>query len=69
MDDRQDVTVPMPAAMKDEIVDDLEYGDSIAGWIRVAIVERLEREGVDVTDIRAQLGDEGNLNSAAGFAD
>lgn len=44
MENRKDVTVPMPEEMVDEIDDELEYGDSRAGWIRDAIKQRLERE-------------------------
>lgn len=43
MDDRKDVTVPMPGDMVDRIDGQLEYGDSRAGWIREAVEERLER--------------------------
>jgi len=44
MTDRKDVTVPMPGDMVDAIEDQLEYGDSRAGWIREAVEQRLERE-------------------------
>jgi metal-responsive CopG/Arc/MetJ family transcriptional regulator len=44
MENRKDVTVPMPKEMADEIDGELEYGDSRAGWIRDAIRQRLERE-------------------------
>lgn len=46
MDDRKDVTVPMPGAWADAIDDQLEYGDSRSGWIREAIEEKFEREGI-----------------------
>mgnify|MGYP000686307905 CR=1 FL=1 len=42
MEDKQEVTVPMPGSLHDRIVDELEYGDSKAGWIREAIEMRLE---------------------------
>lgn len=45
MEDKHEVTVPMPGELHDEIVDNLEYGDSKAGWIREAIRLRLEHEG------------------------
>lgn len=44
MDDRKDITVPMPGWMVDDIEDQLGYGDSRAGWIREAARQRLERE-------------------------
>lgn len=44
MEDRKDVTVPMPKELVDDIDNELEYGDSRAGWIRDAIRQRLERE-------------------------
>lgn len=44
MDDRKDVTVPMPGDMADQIDEQLDYGDSRAGWIREAVRQRLERE-------------------------
>jgi metal-responsive CopG/Arc/MetJ family transcriptional regulator len=44
MDDRQDITCPMPAWTVEEIDEQLEYGDSRAEWIRAAAIEKLERE-------------------------
>jgi len=44
MENRKDVTVPMPGDMVDEIDDLLGYGDSRAAWIREAVRQRLERE-------------------------
>lgn len=44
MEDKQEVTVPMPGDMEQAIIDELEYGDSKAGWIREAIQMRLEGE-------------------------
>jgi Arc/MetJ-type ribon-helix-helix transcriptional regulator len=44
MENRKDVTVPMPKELKDEIEDRLGYNDSKAEWIREAIRQRLERE-------------------------
>ncbi|MFP8891858.1 hypothetical protein ACLI4U_19110 (plasmid) [Natrialbaceae archaeon A-CW2] len=37
MENRKDVTVPMPKQMKKNIESELEYGDSKAEWIREAI--------------------------------
>lgn len=50
MEDRNDVTVPMPAELDDQIKSQLDYGDSRAEWIREAIRQRLEREGVEVEE-------------------
>ncbi len=44
MENRQDITVPMPGAMKEEITEELEYGDTMAEWIREAIRMRLDAE-------------------------
>ena len=55
MEDRKDVTVPMPSAMVDEVEDNLGYGDSRAEWIREAVRQRLERE---------RNNDEGNQTRA-----
>lgn len=49
MQDRTDVTVPMPSELDDQIKQQLEYGDSRAEWIRRAIRDRLDREGVDLS--------------------
>ncbi len=57
MEDRKDITVPMPQSMVDEIAQELDYGDSRAEWIRQAVREKLERE-------RAEAG-EGNPSPAA----
>jgi len=54
MDDRKDLTVPMEAALNDRIEEQLGYNDSKAAWIREAIRERLEREGVDVSDLSGE---------------
>lgn len=45
-DGRSDVTVPMDPELEDQIEAQLGYGDSKAAWIRQAIYERLEREGI-----------------------
>ena len=53
MKDKQEVTVPMPGSLHDQIVDELEYGDSKAGWIREAIEMRLDESAAaepDCTD-------------------
>lgn len=57
MEDRQDITVPMPAEMVEEIESRLTYGDSRAGWIREACEMRLEAEST---------GDQGNASSRLG---
>jgi len=53
---RKDVTVPLPEDAVDEIEEKLSYGDSRAGWIREAVYQRLEREGVDTEEYRKMLG-------------
>lgn len=47
MENRKDVTVPMPGDLVEEIDDQLGYGDSRAAWIREAVRQRLEREAVE----------------------
>lgn len=42
----QSVTVAMPEEMVETINEQLDYGDSRAGWIREAIRQRMEREGL-----------------------
>jgi metal-responsive CopG/Arc/MetJ family transcriptional regulator len=44
MENRHDVTVPMPASLVDDVESELEYGNSRAEWIREAIRMRLEAE-------------------------
>lgn len=44
MPGKKDVTVPMPEEMVEAIENQLEYGDSRAGWIREAVQQRLERD-------------------------
>jgi metal-responsive CopG/Arc/MetJ family transcriptional regulator len=44
MENRKDITVNMPKSLRDQIDDQLEYGDGRAGWIREAIRMRLEAE-------------------------
>lgn len=48
MEDRKDLTVPMPAKLNDAIEGQLGYNDSKAAWIREACRQRLKREGVSV---------------------
>ena len=48
MQKRKDLTVPMEEDLNDKIEDQLGYNDSKAAWIREAIRQRLEREGVEV---------------------
>lgn len=47
MDDRKDITVPMPADLDRQIIEQLDYGDSKAAWIREAIRMRLRQERGD----------------------
>lgn len=47
MENRKDVTVPMPGDWVDAIDDQLEYGDSRSAWIRDAVQEKLRREGFE----------------------
>jgi len=42
MEDRNDVTVPMPGALLEQIDSELEYGDSRSEWIRDACRRKLE---------------------------
>lgn len=51
MENRKDVTVPMPETWTTAIEQELSYGDSRAGWIREAVRQRLVREGIDIEDI------------------
>ena len=44
MENRKDVTVPIEESMVEEIHEQLDYGDSRAGWIRGAIKQRLIKE-------------------------
>jgi hypothetical protein len=44
MENRRDVTVPMPASLVDDVESELEYGNSRAEWIREAIRMRLAEE-------------------------
>ena len=43
MENRKDVTVPMPGDMVNDIDSHLEYGDSRSQWIREAVQQRLDR--------------------------
>lgn len=56
---RVDITVPMSEDLDEAIKGQLEYGDSRAEWIREAIRQRLEREGVDVSEWRESQTDGG----------
>ena len=52
------ISISIPEDLKDEIDDQLEYGDSRSEWIREAIEERLERErGEENTETTAQTAD------------
>jgi len=50
MEGRQDVTVPMPAELLEEIHDELGYGDSRAKWVRETIRMRLDGDLDDTGD-------------------
>ena len=57
MEDRKDVTVPMPAELDEAIKQELEYGDSKAEWIREACRMRLEGAfDDDVGDVETDGG-------------
>jgi metal-responsive CopG/Arc/MetJ family transcriptional regulator len=47
MENRRDVTVPMPGSLANDIESELEYGNSRAEWIREAARMRLEAERSD----------------------
>ena len=51
MRDRKDLTVPLPRIWRDMIDHQLTYGDSRAGWIREAVRQRFEREGIDIAAV------------------
>jgi len=44
MENRKDITVPLPAELNDKIIRELEYGDSRAKWVRQAIRLRLNQD-------------------------
>lgn len=44
----KEVTISIPEEYDEAIKGQLEYGDSRAGWIRGAIKQKLEEEGVSV---------------------
>lgn len=58
MENRKDVTVPMPAGLVEQIDAQLDYGDSRSEWIREAVRMRLQ-----------QVADEGNSKTPAATAD
>lgn len=67
MEDRKDVTVPMPQEMVDEIAQQLDYGDSRAEWIRDAVREKLERGGASGPDdgLETDGGEEAAVDAVA----
>lgn len=70
MQDRTDITVPMPELWRERIDEQLEYGDTRSAWIREAIRQKLVEEGVDPEELDAVLEDDaGNLRAAAEHAD
>lgn len=50
MEDRKDITVPLPGALNDDIEDQLEYGDTKAEWVREAIRQRLAADSKEEID-------------------
>lgn len=50
MDDRKDLTVPVPGELNDRIEAQLGYNDSKAAWIREAVRQRLEQEAAEEGD-------------------
>jgi len=47
VENRTDITVPMPEQMVEEINEHLEYGDSRAAWIREAVRAELNQSGTE----------------------
>ena len=47
------IGVRVDPEIKQRIEDQLEYGDSISGWVRQAIEERLEREEAAEGNLKA----------------
>lgn len=47
MENRKDVTVPMPGDWVNAIDEQLEYGDSRSAWIREAVRAKLRSEGFE----------------------
>lgn len=47
VENRTDVTVPMPEQMVEEINEQLEYGDSRAAWIREAVRAELDQSDTE----------------------
>lgn len=56
MRDRKDQTVPIPEDWEALIEDELGYGDSKAGWIRDAITQRFEAEGIEYEPLEDDTG-------------
>ena len=57
MENRKDVTVSIPGEWYDIIEDELGYGDSMSGWVRDAVGDRLQEEGlIDENDTRTDGG-------------
>lgn len=59
MAEKELIGVRVDPEVKERIEGQLEYGDSISGWVRTAIEQRLEREEAS----------EGNPNQALQIAD
>jgi len=49
MEDRNDVTVPMPGELLDQIDAELEYGDARAAWVRDACRKKLEDDETETS--------------------
>jgi len=47
MQDRKDITVPIPGELDAAIESELEYGDHKSEWVREAIRQRLDAEPAD----------------------
>lgn len=61
-----EITVPMEPELEQAIKGQLGYGDSMAEYIRGAVRERLENEGVDVpTDADADAETDGGQTQLA----
>jgi len=58
MEERHDVTVPMPQSLVDEIDKNLEYGDSRSQFTRQALRLRLEIEQEHIIEFRREFLEE-----------
>lgn len=60
-----EITVPVEPEMNEAIEGQLGYGDSKAEYIRAAVRERLERDGVDVSEFAPGETDGGQAQLSA----